>query len=144
MAAGSSIGAWEHSSVDNDLQYVQVETNEPDDPLVVQTRRGPLHVRTALSLIDIHVRKCQVEHGPGVVLPDSLHPVELVVNGAPTPGYLLDGGTVAEVVLRVGQLTVAVVATATWVRRHGGWPHLVTAQGDTDELQRVLITGQPR
>jgi len=145
IAAGTPIGVWEQAAENNDLLYVQVETDERDDPLVVHTRRGPLHAITALSIVDNHVNKCQVQDfWPGIVFPDSLHPTEIVVNGEPTPGYLLDGGTVSEIVLRVGQLSVAVVATATWLGRHGGWPELISGRGNLDDAERARITGQPR
>lgn len=142
-AAGLVIGPVQWGQVDNELEFVDVETDEPDDPLVVHTRRGAIPASTALGLMGRHAERCG-RWAPEIVLPDSLAPTELVVDGQRTAGYLVSGDTVSAVIVRVSAVTVTVLASATWLNAHRGWPHLVTGHGDTDEMERARITGQPR
>lgn len=129
IAEGQRIGGWGKGAVDNDLEFVELETDERDDPLLVHTRRRVIPLRTLISLIDRHAEQLEIAEWSGIELPGAISTVEIVINGAPVPGFVFDADTVLAAVAGVEGVAVTVVASRTWLERHGGWPALVAAHG---------------
>jgi hypothetical protein len=127
IAEGQRIGGWGKGAVGDDLEFVELETDERDDPLLVHTRRRAVPLRTLISLIDRHAERCEITEWSDVDLPGAISAVDLVINGEKAPGVVFDADAVLAAVAGAGGVAVTVVASRSWLEGHGGWPALVTA-----------------
>ncbi|HUQ59033.1 hypothetical protein [Lentzea sp.] len=119
---------WSRHAIDDDLEYVELETDDQDDPLLVHTRRRAVPLRTLISLLERHAQRCGIATWGDLGMPDAVSTANLVINGVPTTGHVIDGGTVLAAVARAGAVSVSLVSSAARLERHG-WPALVTARG---------------